>query len=126
MGSAGFMVAPLAARSPALAIKMGIEDAANACLEEGCSVDTIEILLKELKAEASGNMAGSKDRQQQLVWSIEQLEALSGDSNMNEIEAIVAAASRNFNVVGGFEFKGPAIGYTGKVGTTTTAGKSLD
>ena len=35
-------------------------------------------------------------------------------------------SSRSFSVVEGFNFPGEALGYTGKVGTTTTAGKSLD
>ena len=42
-------------------------------------------------------------------------------ANKNDIEKIVAAASRSFSVVEGFNFPGPSIGYTGKVGTTTTA-----
>lgn len=59
---------------------------------------------------------------------IGQLESLNVDpiANKGEIEKAVGAAARTFSVVEGFKFPGPAIGYSGKVGTTTTAGKSLD
>jgi len=108
-----------------------VEDAAAACLEEGCSVDTIADLLNELKTEANamGNVAGDRGmsaRQREILLTIDQLSVLSPEVSKPEIEKIVASAARSFQVVEDFEFKGPAIGYTGKVGTTTTAGESLD
>ena len=127
----GFMVAPRPARTLTRAsVAMGaVEDAAATCLEDGCSVDTLADLLKELKAEAKINKAGdpaAEARQQQLFVTIGQLETLNPDADIGEIEKVVSGAARSFQVVKGFEFKGPAIGYSMKPGSTTTAGKSLD
>merc|ERR1719337_816746 len=109
----GFMLAPLATRTPSRAVApaMGYQDAAAACLEDGCSLDTVEDLLAELKAE--------KNPTAEFMKTINDLEALIGSPNAdkNAIEKIVSAASRSFSVVGGFEFKGEPMGYTGKVGT---------
>merc|ERR1719473_2444447 len=113
----GFALAPLAARTAVRATPvMAYEDAAQYCLEEYCSVDTVE----ELKAvpNPTAEMKAS-------IKTLQQLLEADGD-NSSEIEKIVAAAARSFSVVPGFTFPGPAIGYTGKVGTTTTAGASLD
>tara|TARA_B110001452_G_scaffold166404_1_gene138912 strand:- start:458 stop:577 length:120 start_codon:yes stop_codon:yes gene_type:complete len=38
---------------------------------------------------------------------------------------MIAGMGRNFGKVDAFSFPGPATGYTGETGTTTTAGKSL-
>jgi hypothetical protein len=38
---------------------------------------------------------------------------------------VVDAAARSFSKVDGFDFPGEPLGYTGKVGTTTTAGNAL-
>lgn len=53
-----------------------VEEAANTCLEDGCSVDTLTDLIKELKAEATINVAGDKDkeeRQKQVLIMIGQV-----------------------------------------------------
>jgi hypothetical protein len=99
---------------------MGFEETAFFCLEEGCPVDTVEDLLAELKLE--------KDPSAEMMKTINALEALLADPNASktDMEKWVAAAARSFSVVEGFNFPGEALGYTGKVGTTTTAGKSLD
>merc|ERR1719262_1233612 len=109
----GFLLAPLAARptaARALTPVMGYEEAAIECLEEGCSVDTVESLLAELKA--------TKQPDAQLIKTINQLETLlkAPDANKSEIEKIVSAAAHSFQVVEGFEFRGEPLGYTGKEG----------
>ena len=108
---------------------MGVEDAATTCLEDGCSVDTLEDLIKELKEESSVNVAGDPikaQRQKQIMMMIGQLSVLSPDTQVTEIEKVVRNAARSFSVVEDFKFPGQALGYTGTAGTTTTAGKSLD
>lgn len=102
-----------------------VEDAAVACMEEECSVDTVNDLLMELKAEAS-SMKSS--HQQALVATIVALEALNKqpEANKSEIEKLVLGASRSFSTIERFDFPGPAIGYSMKPGSTTTAGKSLE
>jgi len=127
----GFALAPRPARvSPRSMVTMGaVEEAAMTCLEDGCSLDTLDDLLKELKAEASENVAndtGAKERQKQVLMMIGALSVLSPEKQLSEIEKIVRGAARSFEVTDDFDFKGPAIGYTGKPGTTTTAGKSLN
>ena len=59
---------------------------------------------------------------------IGQLEVLNLDpaANQGEIEKLVGAAARSFSTVDGFDFPGEPLGYSGTIGTTTTAGKSLD
>ena len=106
-----------------------VEDAAVNCLEDGCSVDTLADLIKELKEEASVNVAGDPikaQRQKQIMMMIGQLSVLSPDTQVSEIEKVVRNAARSFSVVEDFKFPGQALGYTGKAGTTTTAGKALD
>ena len=106
-----------------------VEDAATNCLEDGCSLDTLEELIKELKAEAAQNVAGNADlsaRQKQVLLTIDQLTALEPSANLSEIEKIVAGAARSFSVVDSFSFPGPPLGYTGDAGTTTVAGKAFD
>jgi hypothetical protein len=126
----GFLVGPLASppghatRTPA--ISMGIvEDAAANCLEEGCSVDTIEDLIAELEAEAK---TAKGNRAIDLKSTVTNLRMLIGSplENKSEIEKLVASAARSFSVVGGFGFPGEPLGYSGEVGTTTTAGEALE
>ena len=57
---------------------------------------------------------------------IAQLKALNKSGNKSEIEKLISAMGRNFGKIETFSFPGEALGYTGKVGTTTTAGKALD
>jgi len=126
----GFMITPLATRSMVrtAAISMGVEDAAASCLEDGCSVDTVDDLIKELKAELKSIdvSAPLSDRQKSIFTTIDQLEALGAGGDQNELVKIIASAARSFSVVEGFEFPGEPLGYTGKVGTTVVAGKTFD
>ena len=97
---------------------MGYEEVAEACIEDGCSLDTVEDLLSELKATANPS--------KNVKATIAQLEKLilSPEDNKNDIKKLVAAAARSFSVVDGFAFPGEPLGYSGKPGTTTTAGKA--
>ena len=121
---AGLVVSPLAARPVAraarVAMMVGIEEAAADCLEEGCEIGTVESLLEQMKAE--------KNPSTKMLMTIKRLEFLikSPEDNASDIEKLVSAAARSFSVVDTFNFPGEPIGYTGKVGTTTTAGKSLE
>jgi hypothetical protein len=119
--SQGFLLAPLATRTPARAVSptMGYEDVALNCIEEGCSVDTVEDLIAELKA--------TKNKTSAMKATMKQLEALlvTPEANKNEIEKLVFAASRSFSVVDSFEFKGEPLGYTGETGTTLLAGEAF-
>merc|ERR1719174_603682 len=123
----GFLVAPLAARRAPMRVNMGVEDVAAACLEEECSVDTVFDLVAELKRESTA-LKKRGESNAQVLTLMRQLEALNADpeANKGEIEKLVIAASRSFSVVDGFSFPGEPLGYTGKVGTTTTAGASFD
>jgi len=126
----GFMMAPLATRSMVrtAAISMGVEEAAASCLEEGCSLDTVDDLIKELKAELKSIDVSVplSDRQKSIFTTIDQLEALGAGGDQNELEKIIASAARSFSTVEGFDFPGEPLGYTGKVGTTVAAGKTFD
>ena len=105
-----------------------VEDAATTCLEDGCSLDTLQDLIKELKTEASQNVAGNAElsaRQKQVLLTIDQLTALSPDANLSEIEKIVAGAARSFSVVDNFDFPGEPLGYTGDPGSVAAA-KAFD
>merc|ERR1712167_515879 len=97
--ASAFHVAPLAARRAPITAVMGIEESATAKNKE---VFTLINKLEKL------NKATSRSKK-----------------TMAEIEKIIGAASRSFSVVEGFDFPGEPIGYTGKVGTTTTAGKVM-
>ena len=101
-----------------VAMMVGIE--AADCLEEGCEIGTVESLLEQMKAE--------KNPSTKMLMTIKRLEVLikSPEDNASDIEKLVSAAARSFSVVDTFNFPGEPIGYTGKVGTTTTAGKSLE
>lgn len=119
----GLVLSPLAARPVArahVAMMVGIEEAAADCLEEGCEIGTVESLLEQMKAE--------KNPSTKMLMTIKRLEVLikSPEDNASDIEKLVSAAARSFSVVDTFNFPGEPIGYTGKVGTTTTAGKSLE
>jgi hypothetical protein len=118
----GFLVAPLATRSRARSVTpmMGYAETAENCLEEGCSVDTVEELIADMKA--------AKNPTKEIITAIAQLEALiaAPGKNQNEIEKLVFAAARSFSTVKNFEFPGAPLGYTGVPGTTTVAGKALD
>lgn len=89
---------------------MAVEDAASACLEEGCSVDSVADLLIELKAESKE----LSKRHQALLVLIGRLQALSGspEDNRSEIEKLVGAASRTFMVTENYDFPGEALGYS--------------
>ena len=102
-----------------------IEVVAATCLEEECSVDTVEDLIAELKTEAK---AAKGKRAIAIKSTLTKLQKLIGspEANKSEIEKLVFAASRSFSNVDSFKFPGEPIGYTGLEGTTTTAGKSLD
>jgi hypothetical protein len=128
----GLVIAPLGSRVAARAAiaTMGtVEDAATTCLEDGCSLDTLEELIKELKTEASQNVAGNEElsaRHEQILLTIDQLSALDQKADRSEIEKIVAGAARSFSTVENFNFPGEPLGYTGKEGTTVMADKALD
>ena len=73
-------------------------------------------------------MVTLKTMMTKMLMTIKRLEVLikSPEDNASDIEKLVSAAARSFSVVDTFNFPGEPIGYTGKVGTTTTAGKSLE
>jgi hypothetical protein len=131
--ASGFALQPFVARptvrAPAVTMMASITDVAAACLEEGCPIDMVEELIKELKDAASKNVAGdavAAERKASYILAIKQLEALDPEADKSEIEKIVLGASRSFSVVDTFDFPGEPIGYTGKVGTTTFAGKVFE
>ena len=66
--TAGFSVAPLATRRAPISVVMGIAESAESCLEEGCSVDTVDSLVSDLKDECVAlnqqGLAGSPRNQQ--------------------------------------------------------------
>ena len=67
--TAGFSVAPLATRRAPISVVMGIAESAESCLEEGCSVDTVDDLIAELKEESvllNKKAAANGDRNQQV------------------------------------------------------------
>merc|ERR1712216_891392 len=94
-------------------VNMGaLEDMAKDCLDDGCSVNTVEDLIESLKAES----ATLSRRNAEVLLLLGQLTALSKspEDNKNAIEKLVGAAARNFNVVEGYDFPGEALGYTDK------------
>ena len=48
------------------------------------------------------------------------------EANKNALQKLISGFGRSFGTVEAFDFPGDALGYTGKVGTTTVAGKALD
>ena len=125
--NAFLVTAPLrsSAKRVAFSPVMGIEETAAGCLEDGCSLQTVDELLAELKAE---NAALTK-RQQSVLLLIGKLQALSSSpeaatANKSEIEALVAAAARSFSPQDEtYDFPGDALGYTMKPTGGTVAGK---
>ena len=89
-----------------------LEEMASGCLEEGCPVDLVDDLIESLKADA----AALAKKQQSMLVMIGRLQALnaSPETNKNEIEKLVGAASRSFSVVGGYDFPGEPLGYSQK------------
>jgi hypothetical protein len=126
---AGFMIAPLATRAAAKNVQMLlVPDLAQICIEDGCSLETVEDLLHELKNTAQTASGKKKAATLELYSQLKALTATAAsmDANKSEIEKLISGASRSFGTVEGFDFPGPAIGYSGVPGTTTTAGKSLE
>ena len=89
-----------------------LEEMASGCLEEGCPVDLVDDLIESLKADS----AALAKKQQSMLVMIGRLQALNAnpETNKNEIEKLVGAASRSFSVVGGFDFPGEPLGYSQK------------
>ena len=48
------------------------------------------------------------------------------EANKNALQKLISGFGRSFGTVEAFDFPGDALGYTGKVGTTTVAGKALN
>merc|ERR1712224_89309 len=125
----GFLVAPLAARAPrTLAVQMAISEVAQICIEDGCSVDTVEDLLLELKHASQTSSGQAKAAALEMYSQLKTIAAKADDSatSKSELEKIVAGIGRTFGTVENFEFKGPAVGYSGKPGTTIISGKAFD
>jgi len=104
----------IAARSP-LAF-MGVKEMAQTCLDEECSLDTIDDLIATLQVEADKlTKAGSSKEQVEVLLMLGRLQALNQnpESNKSEIEKIVSAAARTFGTVEAYDFPGEALGYTG-------------
>ena len=127
-----FVVSPVRApvRAPMLRSAvpcMGVEEAAADCLESGCSLDDVSVLIEELTAESDAQASGSLAKARTLGL-ITQLKELNKEpvANKNELEKIIAGMARTFGTVEAFNFPGEPLGYSSQPGTTTTAGKSLD
>merc|ERR1711939_261982 len=85
------VVSPLAVRRAAAArspmhIKMGVEDVAANCLEEGCPIDMLEDLIVELKAKKGDKTAAALVKELTVLLK-------SPEDNMSEIEKLVGSAS---------------------------------
>ena len=125
----GFVLTPFAARSaPRAFTSMNLESQLNECLADGCSVDTVEDLIAELKNEVNSMdmKLPLSPREKQIVATIKQLEHLGADGDKNEVEKIIAAASRSFSVVEGFDFPGEPLGYSGSPTRSLRADKVFD
>ena len=48
------------------------------------------------------------------------------EANKNALQKLISGFGRSFGTVEAFDFPGDALGYTGKAGTTTVAGKALN
>ena len=108
---------------------IALQRVAAACLEEECSVNTVEGLISELSTEAERlTRDGTKTSKEQVatLLALGRLQALSQNpaANKNEIEKIVAGMARSFGTVKDYDFPGAALGYTGTPGKTT-AGKEF-
>merc|ERR550514_2002519 len=110
----GFLL-PLAGRPSTLNVKMSVADAAEACLEEECSLDTVADLLRELKAKSQTATGKEKAKVMEMYSQLKVMASpTDGAANKNEIEKLVGAISRTFGTVESFNFPGPAVGYSGK------------
>mmetsp|Transcript_22010 Transcript_22010/g.42803 ORF Transcript_22010/g.42803 Transcript_22010/m.42803 type:complete len:155 (+) Transcript_22010:273-737(+) len=112
---AGYVLAAVRTTSPPRSvISMGLSESAASCLEEGCSVDMVQDLLEELKAESKE----LTKRQQALLILIGNLQALNAkpEANQSEIKKLVSAATRTFSNTKGedFPFPGEPLGYSTK------------
>merc|ERR1719473_233136 len=122
----GFLL-PLAGRPSTLNVKMSVADAAEACLEEECSLDTVADLLRELKAKSQTSSGQEKAQVMEMYVQLKVMASpKEGAPNQNEIEKLVGAIGRTFGTVEAFEFPGPAIGYSGKPSHAVRADKVLD
>lgn len=98
----------------ALQAQLVLEDVASACLDDGCSVDTIKTLLDELQRESQE----LTKRQQTLLILIGRLQVLmkaptSKNESKSELKKIVGAAARSFTrLEDGYDFPGEALGYS--------------
>ncbi|EOD24616.1 hypothetical protein EMIHUDRAFT_435404 [Emiliania huxleyi CCMP1516] len=97
---------------------IALQRVAAACLEEECSVNTVEGLISELSTEAERlTRDGTKTSKEQVatLLALGRLQALSQNpaANKNEIEKIVAGMARSFGTVKDYDFPGAALGYTG-------------
>jgi len=129
--AAGFVLAPFVARAPTRAASipmMGVEDAAAKCLEEECSLDTIDDLIAEMTKEVSSMTMTLplSQRQRSVLATLQQLKTIGSKADKSTLQAIIEAAARSFAVVENFNFPGEPLGYTGTVGTQTIAGRVFD
>ena len=125
------MLAPFVARAPTRAASipmMGVEDAAAKCLEEECSLDTIDDLIAEMTKEVSSMTMTLplSQRQRSVLATLQQLKTIGSKADKSTLQAIIEAAARSFAVVENFNFPGEPLGYTGTVGTQTIAGRVFD
>merc|ERR1712072_448963 len=77
---------------------MGVQEAADNCLEEGCSLDTVSVLIAELEEERVTLQA----KLNSIVLLQGKLQALSGvedSASKDELAKIVDAAIRSFTKV---------------------------
>ena len=104
-----------------------VEEAVTDCLESGCSIDDVSVLIDELKQSSNEQEDGSlaKARTLGLIVQLGELNK-QPDKNKNELEKVIAGMGRSFGTVEAFNFPGEPLGYSGTTGTSTTAGKSLD
>lgn len=119
------MTSPAAALARAPIATMDIESSAMNCLDEECSVDTISTLIAELKAES----ADLSKKQNSVTMLINQLSKLvqNPEKNKNEIEKMVAAAARTFQVSKtDFEFPEEGLGYSLKPTSRKSNSKAMN
>merc|ERR1711939_397862 len=113
-GADAYLLAPM---RPTVAMRaavptMAVEQAVADCLESGCSIDDVSILIDELKQTSLEQKDGSLNK--------------APSKNQGELEKIIAGMGRSFGTVEAFDFPGEPLGYSGVPGSTTTAGKALD
>merc|ERR1712216_804494 len=96
-------------------VMMGVTEAASKCLEEECSLETVDDLLKELESEAFRlKAAGGSNEQVQTLLMLGRLQALNEQPDVNKsgIEKLVSAISRTFTTTDSYSFPGEPLGYT--------------